>query len=223
MKKLLFIILFLPLSCFVEHEKPVSKLLINLSFNSTKSSKLADNPFFIEAKLEADDFKDDVISSWHGDPEVNDNIELELDAISGTNRRLSIVAFINNNDTIETYYYYESSLVLEPGEQNLNITLNKKDDFTLNGIIESYDGTPLGISIIDIQTDLIFPHVTYEFIEGNINFQIENIPTGRFFYLKILQSNNTYSPSFTFCPIYHHATGEINKTFNTQEETCSEK
>jgi hypothetical protein len=217
----LFLLLFLN-GCFVEPAPSnISNVTFNLSSWHHKSGiSLGVDQLYFEVTIKGDDLEKDISVSWQGNPNLEEaTISIEL--LSGKHRRISLTAFILNEEMVDTYGWYDGDVEFLPGEQTISAALTQPEKWSLNGELLNSDKMPSQIAVMDILSGVLFPPTEIQYDGfGKGTFTIDNIPAGRFFYLIPLSDNGTTEDPFIFCPIFFGESGTVKKTINIDDESC---
>jgi hypothetical protein len=185
-----------------------------------QSVDLVEKPLVVYAMLEAQDLPEPVWDRWAGDPEQVDSVELALEALSGRDRELSVVVYHFTGHRVDTYKAFEGHLDLDEGDQVVELTPELAETWVLEGSLVGLDGREVdGVAMEDVQTRARFPATEVVQERDSTGFVFEDVPVGRFFYLR-LHTPEGWSEPLYFCPLYFGQQANIQRVIDLADESC---
>lgn len=181
---------------------------------------LTENPLLIQVMLDAQDIAAPVTDRWIGQPEAADTVELSLEAPAGFDRELSVVVYYWTGQQVETYKAFQSGLELGEGDQVVTLTPELSETWVLEGLLLNPGETvPSEVTLEDVQSGARFPAVGLTEEGNGWAFEIKDIPTGRFFYLRLRHAGGWEDPLY-YCPIFFGQSAHIQRTIDLEGESC---
>ena len=183
---------------------------------------LSENPLVIVAEVNAMDLPAPVTARYAGDPGDDDEVvELGLEAPSGSARELFLILYYLEDGTVHTFKDLKSELEFEPGDQSITLEPERADTWVLDGILEGVGGKiPVSVVVEDVQSQIEFPEAPVEDGPLGWEFSFDDVPVGRFFYLRVHWDDDTSTDLLNFCPLFFGQPASITKVINLEDETC---
>lgn len=190
-------------------------------FKELKEVDLTVSPFYVVARLEADDMAEAVLDTHQGPlPESGSSLDLVLEAPSGSMRRLSLVAFLWDGVELLTFRHYEEISFLAAGNQSMEAQLEQSDTWTLEGTIHGTSEEVDEVFLQEVITKVILPPRPVEWDGEQASFVYDDIPVGSFFYLRIRWASGELSEPLYFCPLFFGQEATITRDFDLLAESC---
>ncbi len=208
----------LPLSgC--DQSRNACELLLRIHLSRFKDgSSLADTQAVVQIRVEADDLAEPVSASWAGPADGSPSLELSVPA--GDDRRLVLVAFVDNEERVVTYRGLVEHLNLEPGTRQVDVEAAPAPTWTLDLLVVG--GRDIrDLSVLDVETGTIWPAQPAKPGSDGAHATFDDLPVGRFFYLLYRTAGETdWAEPADFCPLYSGQAASRYEVLDLETRSC---